>query len=73
MRRNWKQICAAGAILAVVGVSGCAMTTQPFEYHDDRNEKPGPGLFSGEKGGFVIYGGHAGDRTDREDTAAGEE
>ena len=35
---------------------GCAVTPQPFEYHDDRDEKPGPGLFSGDRGGYVIYG-----------------
>jgi hypothetical protein len=36
---------------------GCASAPQPFDYHEDRDEKPGPGLFSGEEGGFVIFGG----------------
>ena len=35
---------------------GCAVTPQPFEYHDDRDEKPGPGLFSGDQGGYTIFG-----------------
>ena len=36
----------------IVGIAGCASTPQPFVYHDDRDEKPGPGLFSGEEGGL---------------------
>jgi hypothetical protein len=44
------------AVLMVFGITGCASTPRPFEYHDDRDEKPGPGLFSGDEGGFVIYG-----------------
>jgi hypothetical protein len=48
--------CLVAAVLLMIGMAGCASTPQPFAYHDDRDEKPGPGLFSGEKGGFVIYG-----------------
>ena len=44
------------AVLLMFGGVGCASMTQPFEYHDDRDEKPGPGLFSGEEGGYIIYG-----------------
>jgi hypothetical protein len=43
-------------LVAAIAVAGCAASPQPFAYHDDRDEKPGPGLFSGEEGGFVIYG-----------------
>lgn len=43
-------------VLLGFGSAGCAWKTQPYEYHDDRDEKPGPGLFSGEEGGFIIYG-----------------
>ena len=46
-------------MMAAALMVGCAASSQPFDYHDDRDEKPGPGLFSGEKGGFVIYGGPA--------------
>ena len=42
---------------AAVLITGCAGSPQPFDYHDDREEKPGPGLFSGEEGGFIIRGG----------------
>lgn len=36
------------------GIAGCASPPQPFEYHDERDHKSGPGLFSGEEGGYVI-------------------
>ena len=42
--------------MAVFWLAGCALTPEPFEYHNDLDEKPGPGLFSGDKGGFVIIG-----------------
>ena len=53
MKMNWMVLLAA-ALIAIL--AGCASSPQSFVYHDDRDEKPGPGLFSGEKGGFVIYG-----------------
>ena len=46
----------AGVIVLVFGTAGCALNPQPFEYHNDLDEKPGPGLFSGDKGGLVIIG-----------------
>jgi len=54
MKTKWIFLLTAAAL--IVNLSGCASTTQPFAYHDDRDEKPGPGLFSGDEGGFVIYG-----------------
>ena len=51
MMRQWI-LALAIAVMA----AGCAASPQPFEYHDDRDEKPGPGLFSGDRGGFVIHG-----------------
>ena len=57
------------AVLLVIGIAGCASIPQSFEYHDDRDEKPGPGLFSGEKGGFVVYGESA-DKPLEKDKAA---
>lgn len=47
-------------MLMVLMAVACATSPQPFVYHDDRDEKPGPGLFSGEAGGLVI-GGEKGD------------
>ena len=43
--------------LMVLGLAACASRPQPFDYHDDRDEKPGPGLFSGDEGAFIITGG----------------
>jgi hypothetical protein len=40
--------------IVTIGICACTLTITPFEYHDDREEKQGPGLFSGEEGGFVI-------------------
>ena len=55
MKPKW--ICKPGlALLCILaaGLAGCASTPEPFEYQDAREEKPGPGLFTGEKGGVVI-------------------
>jgi len=51
MIRQWIMLLATAALMA-----GCAASPQPFDYHDDRDEKPGPGLFSGDQGGLVING-----------------
>jgi hypothetical protein len=54
-RLKWTGLILAAALMILV--AGCASSSQPFEYHNDRDEKPGPGLFSGDDGGFIIYGG----------------
>jgi hypothetical protein len=54
MNLKWRQIGLVIMVLAVGGAAGCASSPQPFDYHDDRDEKPGPGLFSGEDGGYII-------------------
>lgn len=51
MIRQWIMLLVMAALMA-----GCAVSPQPFDYHDDRDEKPGPGLFSGDRGGVVVYG-----------------
>jgi hypothetical protein len=56
MKRKWKHVFMAGMVILACGTIGCALAPEPFEYHNDRDEKPGPGLFSGEAGGFVIMG-----------------
>jgi hypothetical protein len=60
-------VMLAAALIA--GLAGCATSPQPFDYHDDRDEKPGPGLFSGEEGGFVIYGGRSDEAQDAENAS----
>jgi hypothetical protein len=54
MKRTCICLLAAGALM--LGTIGCAATLQPVQYHDERDEKSGPGLFSGAEGGFIIYG-----------------
>jgi hypothetical protein len=56
MNPKWKWMGLVLAVFVVFGVTGCASTPRPYTYHDDRDEKPGPGLFSGEEGGIVVYG-----------------
>jgi len=54
MKPKW--IFTPGLVLLCIlaaGLAGCA-STEPFEYQDVREEKPGPGLFTGEKGAVVI-------------------
>ena len=48
MKPKWKHAVMAGVVTVVLGISGCGLNPQPFEYHNDLDEKPGPGLFSGE-------------------------
>ena len=57
MKRKWMLIF--WTVVMITAMAACASPPKPFVYHDDRDEKPGPGLFSGEEGGFVIYGGTA--------------
>jgi hypothetical protein len=68
MKAKWLSLMAAAALMV-----GCAAAPQPFDYHDDRNEKPGPGLFSGDEGGYVITGGPAEQKTDTETAPADKE
>jgi hypothetical protein len=47
---------ALWAMAAAAVLAGCA-SYEPYEYHDDRDEMQGPGLFSGKDGVFTIWGG----------------
>ena len=40
-------------VTAVLAAAGCGM--QPYEPPNNREDPPGPGLFSGKGGEFVIY------------------
>ncbi len=43
-------------VLVTLGLAACGKAT-PFDYVPEADEmKPGSGLFSGEDGGFVIFG-----------------
>jgi len=50
---GWLMVLAAAAGLFPIA---CANPPKPFVYESDRELQPGPGLFSGEDGMFVIYG-----------------
>jgi hypothetical protein len=67
MKMKWIFLMTAAAL--IVGLAGCASSPQPFVYHDDRDEKPGPGHFSGEEGGFVVYGESADKPLEKEKAA----
>jgi hypothetical protein len=54
MKTMGKRMLSIGLITLVIGIAACARAPQPFEYHDARDEKSGPGLFSGSSGGIVI-------------------
>ncbi len=56
MKPTWKIRCRACVMVVMVGMAGCAASPEPFDYHDHKDEKPGPGLFSGDEGGYVIFG-----------------
>ena len=45
------------AVIWMVCSSGVGCSAyKPYTYHNDREEMPGPGLFSGEDGVFTIWG-----------------
>jgi hypothetical protein len=46
---------AAIRLLAIWFILAGCTATGPYEYENDRDQKPGPGLFSGQKGAFIIY------------------
>jgi hypothetical protein len=70
MKANWKIRCRAWVLAGMVVMAGCAASPEAFDYHDDRDEKPGPGLFSGDEGGYVIYGESADKTAEAEKTPA---
>ena len=53
MRPRMYRFCLL--LVAAIGVSGCA-EYEPLEYTPTSEIRPGPGLFTGEKGAFYIYG-----------------
>jgi hypothetical protein len=37
-------------------LAGCATSPEPFDYQQNNEMKPGPGIFTGEEGVYTIYG-----------------
>ena len=52
--------------------AGCTWPPKPYEYHNEKDEMPGPGLFSGEDGGFVIYNEPGEEKSKPEEKEEGE-
>ena len=53
----WARFTRAGLLVTVVALTlgGCGVV-KPFDYQATADEmKPGPGLFSGDDGAFVLY------------------
>lgn len=48
-------IVLAGLAVALL-LAACASSTEPFEYQQNNELKPGPGLLTGEEGVYTIYG-----------------
>ena len=48
-------LALVGVVLAFL-VAGCATPPEPFEYQQNNELKPGPGILTGEEGVFTIYG-----------------
>ena len=55
MKRLDKIRLAVIALAAAGVLFGCA-SYKPYAYHNDRDEMPGRGLFSGQDGVFTIWG-----------------
>jgi hypothetical protein len=48
-------IVLVGVVLGLL-VAGCATPPEPFDYQQNNDLKPGPGIFTGEEGSYTIYG-----------------
>lgn len=51
-----KQLIALAGLAALLVVTACASSPEPFEYEQNNELKPGPGLLTGEEGVYTIYG-----------------
>jgi hypothetical protein len=54
MKRQYHKLIILIVWLAF-GLAGCTTPSKPYKYESNRELKPGPGLFSGEDGYFIIY------------------
>lgn len=54
MSRTFKAFRLAIATAAVALAAACG-AYHPYEYVDSKETKPGPGLFTGDDGEWVIY------------------
>jgi hypothetical protein len=55
MNRLKRLIVMVGVVLGLL-FTGCATPPEPFDYQQNNELKPGPGIFTGEEGVYTIYG-----------------
>jgi hypothetical protein len=51
-----KRLLVLVGVASALLVAGCATSPEPFEYQQNNELKPGPGIFTGEDGVYTIYG-----------------
>ena len=62
---------SAAWIPLLLGLGGCAAQSVPFPHEAADGLKPGPGLLSGERGEFIIFGQAEGEAPDTGSEAPG--
>ena len=55
MKKMEKSLVLGGVGMWLLAAA-CATPPEPFEYKQNNDLKPGPGIFTGEEGVFTIYG-----------------
>jgi hypothetical protein len=51
-----KRCIVLGGLAVFLLLAACASSPEPFEYQQNNELKPGPGLLTGEEGVYTIYG-----------------
>ena len=51
-----KRLIIMGGLAVSLLLAACASSPEPFEYEQNNELKPGPGLLTGEEGVYTIYG-----------------
>ncbi len=51
-----KRCILMGSLAVLLLLTACASSPEPFEYQQNNELKPGPGLLTGEEGVYTIYG-----------------
>jgi len=54
--RLMKRCIVLAGLAIFLFLAGCASSPEPFEYEQNNELKPGPGLLTGEEGVYTIYG-----------------
>jgi hypothetical protein len=55
MRISITKWLLAGLLGLAIATGGCASAPEPFDYQQENELKPGPGLFSGDDGEFTLF------------------